>query len=77
MKNLTRKQVLALSRALKRKGRKLPKLGWCTTHRTPSGKIEICHDYSATSKKHVYYMVGGGTRQDARRERRYYKSRPR
>ena len=76
MKNLTRKQVLALSRALKRKGRKLPKLGWCATHRTPSGKFEICHDYSASGRKHVYYVVGHLNRY-ARRDRRYYKSRHR
>lgn len=63
---LTRKQVLALSRALKRHGRKLPKLSVCarvgkvTGHRLAS---EVCH------YKDGYYLVGSTDRwsRDARR----------
>lgn len=57
---LTRKQVLALSRALKRKGRKLPRVGHCVVF--ARGKRgghggEVCH--SVEGGKHVYRHSGG------------------
>lgn len=56
--NLTRKQVLALSRALKRRGRKLPRVGMCAIFRDPAGQrtTEVCH--SVIGGKHVYYKTG-------------------
>lgn len=59
--NLTRKQVLALSRALKRKGRKLPRVGMCAVFRDPGGvrTTEVCH--SVIGGKHVYHKTGGLT----------------
>lgn len=79
--NLTRKQVLALSRALKRKGRKLPPVGVCAIFRDPGGvrTTEVCH--AIIGGKHVYYKVGGlddyakVRRRKAKfpNDRRYYK----
>lgn len=55
-KRLTRKQVLALKRALARRGLKLPKPGWCTVTTKSGGRYdrtvaagtrrtsEVCHE---------------------------------
>jgi hypothetical protein len=66
-RTLTRKQVIALSRALKRRGRKLPKKGMCAIFKRPGGSktVEVCHD------KNGYYVVSGLRDRlsvDARRE---------
>lgn len=60
MRSLSQKQVRALSRALKRRGRKLPKMGVCAIFRRPGAfptggqkTVEVCHD------KNGYYVVGG------------------
>ncbi len=62
---LSRKQVLALSRALKRKGRKLPAVGRCVILSRIKGPIdapgraEICH--TTEGGKHVYRKSGFST----------------
>ena len=56
-RKLSRKQVGALSRALKRKGRKLPKVGYCSlvgggAFATEKISVEVCHGMEGG--KHVY-----------------------
>jgi len=67
VRKLTRKQVLALSKAQKRRGRKLPKVGYCATLRGSPGQkhVEVCHYYergAGTKYKHNYYVLGGNKR---------------
>jgi hypothetical protein len=77
-KKLTRKQVLALSRALKRRGRKLPKRGFCTILTVENGRGivassvgvagEVCHDIE--NGKRVYRHYGGFERRHKSERRR-------
>lgn len=53
MKSLTRSEVRAVSKNLKSKGRKLPKVGWC--QRLDDGR-ELCRD------RRGYYYVGSKRR---------------
>ena len=69
-KELNRKQVSAVKRALAKHGRKLPKVGYCALTTKVGGKFvnivgstqvstsEICHEVRRTAKgvKHVYVM---------------------
>lgn len=78
--SLTQKQVRALSRSLKRRGRKLPKVGMCAIFRTPDlvrndpaiPGVVIREHGSKTVEvcrdRHGYYVVGRYDRD--KRERR-------
>lgn len=66
---LTRKQVLALSRALKRQGRRLPAVNRCAVLTAWEQKVgEVCHEieggnFGLTREDKVYARVRKRTRQ--------------
>lgn len=68
MDKLTRKQTLAFSRSLRRRGLKPLAVGSCAIIRAGAAKAaEVCHYYEGG--KHVYYRMGKLDRESKQRVR--------